>query len=328
MLRPLPFSVPDRGKGARHRPSVPLMAPYQVFNGEQFDRLPPRFRVDRGGSRSRSARDRIDGRRSLLRRPSARKIGVGWGQRGLLSRFEDIIKMPVFLQLRRSGPLLLDARARGRPLDRPQLAGCAANSASASATRPTPSRKSSPNSAPPSSWAASACPAESKGDYAPYIGSWIATLENDERAIHRAASHAQRAADFLLIATVSGRVQEFGERPSGRPRLDRGLPGRRGGRAASAGRGSRSGRAGEPSGCWGFAGPEATIADNWSTAQPKKLLRGHCGSWRLPGLEVRLFVTDGSAQLRDAAIAVFGRDTYVQACWPPSRARNAVARAG
>ncbi|MCY3808022.1 MAG: ArdC-like ssDNA-binding domain-containing protein [Gemmatimonadetes bacterium] len=38
VLRPLPFPVPDR--------AFPLMESYEVFNGEQFDRLPPRFRVD------------------------------------------------------------------------------------------------------------------------------------------------------------------------------------------------------------------------------------------------------------------------------------------
>jgi antirestriction protein ArdC len=34
-------------------------------------------------------------------------------------------------------------------------------------------------------------------DHAAYIGSWIKVLKNDKRAIFTAASHAQRAADFL-----------------------------------------------------------------------------------------------------------------------------------
>ena len=149
-------------------------------------------------------------------------------------------------------------------------------------------------------------------DHAPYIGNWIAKLESDERAIHRAASHAQRAADFLLIATVAGQAWELGERPLG----DRDwivvyldvvevgphpLVGAVGVDAQGAKRvlGLR----------WAGTDP-----DNWSTTA-KKLLRaivgrGVCPDWRY------LFVTDGSAQLRDAAIAVFGRDTYVQACWP------------
>jgi antirestriction protein ArdC len=36
-----------------------------------------------------------------------------------------------------------------------------------------------------------------RDDHAAYIGSWIKVLKNDKRAIFAAASHAQRAADFL-----------------------------------------------------------------------------------------------------------------------------------
>jgi antirestriction protein ArdC len=38
---------------------------------------------------------------------------------------------------------------------------------------------------------------EIREDHAAYIGSWIKVLKNDRRAIFAAASHAQRAADFL-----------------------------------------------------------------------------------------------------------------------------------
>ena len=38
---------------------------------------------------------------------------------------------------------------------------------------------------------------EVREDHAAYIGSWIKVLKNDKRAIFSAASHAQRAADFL-----------------------------------------------------------------------------------------------------------------------------------
>jgi len=36
-----------------------------------------------------------------------------------------------------------------------------------------------------------------RDDHAPYIASWLKALKNDKRAIFTAASHAQRAADFL-----------------------------------------------------------------------------------------------------------------------------------
>ena len=38
---------------------------------------------------------------------------------------------------------------------------------------------------------------EVREDHASYIASWIKVLKDDKRAIFTAASHAQRAADFL-----------------------------------------------------------------------------------------------------------------------------------
>lgn len=38
---------------------------------------------------------------------------------------------------------------------------------------------------------------EARDDHAAYIDSWIKVLKNNDRAILSAASHAQRAADFL-----------------------------------------------------------------------------------------------------------------------------------
>ena len=38
---------------------------------------------------------------------------------------------------------------------------------------------------------------EVREDHAAYIGSWLTALKNDKRAIFQAASHAQRAVDFL-----------------------------------------------------------------------------------------------------------------------------------
>jgi antirestriction protein ArdC len=38
---------------------------------------------------------------------------------------------------------------------------------------------------------------EVREDHAAYIASWIKILKNDKRAVFTAASHAQRATDFL-----------------------------------------------------------------------------------------------------------------------------------
>lgn len=52
---------------------------------------------------------------------------------------------------------------------------------------------------------------ETRPDHAAYIGSWLKVLKNDKRAIFTAASHAQRAADFLHGLQEERRVLEAAE---------------------------------------------------------------------------------------------------------------------
>ena len=47
---------------------------------------------------------------------------------------------------------------------------------------------------------------EPREDHAAYIGHWLNVLKNDKRAIFTAASHAQRAADF--IAAFAAHAQQ------------------------------------------------------------------------------------------------------------------------
>ena len=49
---------------------------------------------------------------------------------------------------------------------------------------------------------------EVRDDHAAYIGSWVKVLKSDKWAIFSAASHAQRAADFLHDLQTSGSVAE------------------------------------------------------------------------------------------------------------------------
>ena len=59
---------------------------------------------------------------------------------------------------------------------------------------------------------------EPREDHASYIANWLAVLKNDNRAIFTAASHAQRAADFLNNAAT--RIMPFAtQRPSAGRRL-------------------------------------------------------------------------------------------------------------
>lgn len=48
---------------------------------------------------------------------------------------------------------------------------------------------------------------EPRDDHAAYIGSWLTVLKNDKRAIFTAASHAQRAADYLNGLQASSRQE-------------------------------------------------------------------------------------------------------------------------
>ena len=43
---------------------------------------------------------------------------------------------------------------------------------------------------------------EPREDHAAYVANWLQVLKNDNRAIFTAASHAQRAADFLNNAAA------------------------------------------------------------------------------------------------------------------------------
>jgi antirestriction protein ArdC len=49
---------------------------------------------------------------------------------------------------------------------------------------------------------------EPRADHAAYIASWLKVLKNDKRAIFTAASHAQRAADYLNALQPSAQAEE------------------------------------------------------------------------------------------------------------------------
>ena len=308
VLRPLPFSVPDRGKGARPRPPIPLMERYEVFNGEQFDRLPPRFRVDED-SPAPGPGDRIAAAEAFFGAVGA-KIVPG-GDRATYNRAEDIIRMPIFSSF--NDPLLYYSTLAHEAI---HWTGHRSRM-----RREFGIRFGDPVYAFEEIVAELGAsfvmgrlglPCLIERDHAPYVGHWIAALENDERAIHRAASHAQRAADFLVIATASGRVRELGQRPLGDRAwivvyMD----------VVEIGPHPLVGAVGvDTEGTKRVLGLRLAGSDpDDRSAAARELLRDIVDR----GVRLdrrRLVVTDGSAQLRDAAVAVFGCDTYVQACRP------------
>lgn len=306
VLRPLPFSVPDRAKGARHRPPIPLMEPYRVFNGEQFNRLPPRFRVDEA-SPAPGPGDRIDVAEDFFGAVGA--TIVRGGDKAAYNRAEDIIMMPIFSGF--DDPVSYYATLAHETV---HWTGHRSRMRREFGVRFGDSAYAFEEIV--AELGASfvmghlGLPCRVERDHAPYIDDWISALEYDERAIHRAASHAQRAADFLVIATASGRVRELAERPLGDRAwiviyLD----------VVEIGPQPLVGAVGvDTEGAKRVLGLRlaGSDSDDWSAAA-EKLLRAIVDR----GVRLdrrRLVVTDGSAQLREAAVAVFGGNTYVQAC--------------
>ena len=317
VLRPLPFQVPARGKEARHRPPIPIMERYKVFNGEQFDRLPPRFRVDED-SPAPGHGGRIDAAEAFFGAIGAEIVPAG--DRAAYNRARDIIMMPIFPSfgdpVRYYSTLAHEAihwtghRSRmrrefgGRFGDRTYAFEEIVAELGASFVM---GRLGLP------------CLVEQ--GHAPYIDHWISVLEDDERAIHSAATHAQRAADFLVIATASERVRELAARPlDDRAWIVVYLD------VVEIGPHPLVGAVGVDAGgtkrVLGLRLVESDRDDG--TAAAKELLRDIVGRGVRPDRR-RLVVTDGSARLRDAAVTVFGGDTYVQAC-RPHRERDVLSR--
>ena len=317
VLRPLPFPVPGSAKEARRRPPIPIMAPYQVFNGEQFDRLPPRFRVDEKNP-APGPEDRIGVAEDFFAAVGA-KIVPGGGS-AAYDRAADIIRMPILSRFD-------DPAGYYSTLAHEAIHWTGHDSRMG---REFGVRFGDPVYAFEEIVAELGAtfvmghlglPCRVERDHAPYIGDWISVLENDERAIHRAATDAQRAADFLVIATASGRVRELAERPlDDRVWIVIYLD------IVEVGPHPLVGAVGVDTGgtrrVLGLRLAESDADDRRGEAE--ELLRDIVGRGVRPDRR-RLVVTDGSAQLRDAAVAVFGGDTYVQAC-RPHRQREVLSR--
>ena len=306
VLRPLPFQVPDRADGSGDRRPFPIMERYEVFNGEQFDRLPPRFRVDTE-SRGSGPEDRIAAAEDFFGAVGAKVVPDG--DRAAYNPAADFIRMPIFRSFddpvryystlahetihwtghrsrmhRRFGARLGDLAYAFEEI----VAELGASFVLGRLGLPSLVDR----------------------DHAPYIGSWIRVLENDERAIHRAAIHAQTAADYLVIAAATGSVRELAERPlHDRAWLVIYLD------VVEIGRHPLVGAIGvDTAGAKRVLGlcPADGDPDDRRAAAEELLRDIVARGVRLD--RRRLVVTDGSAQLRDAAVRVFGGDTYVQAC--------------
>ena len=306
VLRPLPFSVPDRAQGGRRRPPIPLMEPYEVFNAEQFDRLPPRFRVDEEGP-APGLRGRIDIAEGFFGAVGA-KI-VSGGDSAAYNRVRDIIRMPPFGAFDDSVSYystlaheVVHWTGHRSRMDREF--GVRHGDAAYAFEEIVAELGAS------FVMGRLGLPCRVEQDHAPYIGHWISVLEDDERAIHGAATHAQRAADFLVITTATGRVRELAERPlNDRAWIAVYLD------IVEIGQHPLVGAVGvDANGDKRVLGLRLAERDpdDWR-AGVGEFLRDVVDRGLRPDRR-RLVITDGSVLLREMVVKVFGEHTYVQAC--------------
>lgn len=288
----------------RAGPEIPLMQSYEVFNAEQFDRLPPRFRPVVDPADRIGFADRIEAAERYFEATGAR-IEHGGG-RATYSSVEDLIRMPRFEHFnaphRYYSTLAHEAihwtghesrmgRDMGERFGDPRYAFeelVAELGATFLMDRLS-------------------LPCRVEHDHAPYIESWIRVLEHDERAIHHAAARAQRAADYLTIATVSHRVGELAARPlNDRPYIVVYLD------IVEIGRHPLVVAVGVDAG-----GAKRVLGMRLAGTDPAPAIEDLLRDLVQRGLSLhrrRLFVTDGSPLLRDQVVKVFGWDTVVQAC--------------
>ena len=295
---------PETGRAG---PDIPLMQSYEVFNAEQFDRLPPRFRPEVDRADRIGFTDRIEAAERYFEATGAR-IEHGGGS-ATYNPAEDLIRMPRFEHFKAperyystlaheaihwTGHESRMGRDMGGRFGDPRYAFeelVAELGATFLMDRLS-------------------LPCRVEHDHAPYIESWIRVLEHDERAIHHAAARAQRAADYLTIATVRHRVAELAARPlNHRPYIVVYLD------VVEIGRHPLVVAVGVDSN-----GAKRLLGMRLASAEPPA--RGAAVEHLLcdlvqRGLSLhrrRLFVTDGSPLLRDRVVKVFGWDTVVQAC--------------
>ena len=318
VLRPIFVPRPVPPDSDRDDSGIPLMQSYEVFNAEQFDRLPPRFRpsVDADGRIGDEDRNRAA---DEFFRATGARVEHG-GDRAVYNRASDMIRLPPFARF--EDPTSYYATLAHEAIHwtghRKRM------------RRHFGARFGDPRYAMEELVAELGAaylldrlslPSRVDTAHASYIDGWIAALERDERAIYAAATHAQRAADYLVIATVSGSVEEVAARHlDDRPWIVVYLD------IVEVGSHPLVVAIGVDGG-----GHKRVLGLRLAGNEPEE--RGRAARSLLGELMARclypdrrrLFVTDGSALLRRAVVDVFGAEVFVQAC-RVHRKREVLAR--
>ena len=190
--------------------SIPLVQPYEVFNAEQLDGLPERFFPGGTSAQADSSKERVSAADEFLMNAVGAKI-AHHGAQAFYQPADDCITMPAFERFRDApsyyatlahelvhwtGNRSRMNRTLGRRFGDEAYAMeelvAELGSAFVMATLQLPGR--------------------AREDHASYVASWLRALENDDHAIFAAASHAQKAADYLTVVAASDKVEELAAR--------------------------------------------------------------------------------------------------------------------
>jgi antirestriction protein ArdC len=189
-----PFEIVEKNaKGEEASKTIQILKRYTVFNVEQIDGLPEKFRPKLAVVLSPN--ERITTAEAFVKATAA-VVQHGGGE-AYYSPPKDIIQMPPFERFEEAesyyATLLHELTHWTRPQNR--------------LNRDFGQQKRGDISYATEELVAEICAAflcaelgitpEIREDHAAYIGHWLSILKEDNRAIFRAAAHAQRAADYL-----------------------------------------------------------------------------------------------------------------------------------
>ena len=179
--------------GEEQEVAVPFLKSYSVFNSDQIDGLPPRYYAQ--ATQPPNAAERIEHAERFFACTGA-DIRHGGGSAYYVPA-QDYVQMPSFREFPQCRGVLRDAGTRGDALDQTPI---------------PPAREFGRQRFGDEGYAMEELVAEMgaaflcadlgltpdiRDDHAAYIASWLKVLKDDKRAVFTAASHAQRAADFL-----------------------------------------------------------------------------------------------------------------------------------
>lgn len=187
------------------------MRPYIVFNADQFDRLPPRFRAKDAGQMRLDEEERIHRAERFFRAIDA-KVENG-GDKACYRPSDDLVEMPHFRQFKDRVAYyatlaheLVHWTGHGDRLNRDSL------NLYWSDVRIRALEELVAELGAAFVLGVLDLASDPREDQKAYVASWIRELEEDPRAIERVTDYAETAANYLTVAAAAWRVDELAKR--------------------------------------------------------------------------------------------------------------------